>query len=362
MAQENRGISDLNGVPGEHAGDARQPGPEQKRIGSPAHRPVENRTDARAAKELPRGFTLQNPETPRKVRELSRRSSVLMIAFAFIYWANIGLAAAATEIAAHFLGLAVAAAIFLVAIMWIARSMRALECMVHEFGHGVFTKNRFVNDLVGNMLVALPMFTTIAAMRESHNDPHHKNLGMRGIDPDLRRYDQMDAHDLDRSNARSFARDVAVRLPSYVIGWSRLTTGSSTVLIAFLWHAALVWLPLYMFYGDVAAALARVVLFWIVPQLVMLSVIRFIGETGKHVYSGGLSIAAVTVSNIGPMHKLLIHPFGDGHHTLHHIRADVPGYNLGRLHRWLMANEPGYRKALRYRLRILERPRSGSPE
>ena len=68
MAQDSREIRGLNRIPGEQARDAGQPGPEQKPVGPTARRrPIENRTDARAAERLPRGFTPQNPETLRKM-------------------------------------------------------------------------------------------------------------------------------------------------------------------------------------------------------------------------------------------------------------------------------------------------------
>jgi hypothetical protein len=56
------------------------------------------------------------------------------------------------------------------------------------------------------------------------------------------------------------------------------------------------------------------------------------------------------------VHKLLIHPFGDSHHTLH-LFGNIPGYDLARLPRWLLINDPAYAEKLRYRLRVLEQPR-----
>jgi fatty acid desaturase len=310
-------------------------------------------------KDLSTGFKIENPATKAMIRMLARRSPTLMVGYILGYWLTIGGAAVAVEAAAHFVHPMIAGAIYLPAIILIARSMRAFECMIHELGHNALSKNLLLNDSIGNALIALPLATMIAVFRASHNDPHHAHLSVVGVDPDLRRYDVLNAHHLDRSSWQGFAREVAARLPRYVIGWSRLTTGSWMLVLTLLWHAVVLWLPLYAFYGELSIAPSKWALYWVIPQLLALPVIRFIGETGKHDYSGGTSVAAVTISNIGPVHKLLIHPFGDGHHTLHHLFAHVPGYRLGKLHRWLMANEPGYRKSLRYRLKVLEQPRSG---
>jgi fatty acid desaturase len=308
---------------------------------------------------LAKGFKIENPATKAMIRTMALKSPTVMVGYILGYWLTIGGTAVAVEDAAHFLHPVIAATIYLPAVIWIARSMRALECTIHEFAHYALSKNLLLNDAIGSGLIALPLATTIEVFRASHNDPHHVYLSVVGVDPDLRRYDDLDAHNLDRSSWQGFAREVAARLPRYVIGWSRLTTGSWTLVLTLLWHAVVLWLPFYAFYGEISIALSKWALYWVIPQLVVLPVIRFIGETGKHDYSGGTSVAAVTISNIGPVHKLLIHPFGDGHHTLHHLFANVPGYRLGKLHRWLMANEPGYRKSLRYRLRVLEQPRSG---
>jgi fatty acid desaturase len=307
----------------------------------------------RVSARLPSGFRPSNPETPGKIKILSRRVTILMLMLALFYWANIVGAALAAEFVGHRFSLLPTAVVYVSSIIWIARSMRALECMTHEFAHD----RR--GETLANLLVSLPLASTVAAMRHGHNTPHHVLLGIRGVDPDLRRYDALHAHDLDRSGLLAFVRDVLMRLPRYVGGWfMAMNTGWTTVLAAICWHLGIICVPLwYFFYEDPAVALWKWTMYWAVPYIVVLPIIRFVGETGKHVYNGQSTVMDVTVSNVGLIHKVLFHPFGDGHHTLHHLRPAVPGYNLGRLHRWLLRNEPEYRKGLRFRLKVLEQPR-----
>ena len=43
----------------------------------------------------------------------------------------------------------------------IARSQRALECLTHEASHYNWSRNPKLNDLVANMLSAIPVFSTV---------------------------------------------------------------------------------------------------------------------------------------------------------------------------------------------------------
>jgi fatty acid desaturase len=100
-----------------------------------------------------------------------------------------------------------------------------------------------------------------------------------------------------------------------------------------------------------------------------------IGELSEHVYGeaalsshaaaagnaeGGQTVFDATVTNMGPVHRLLFHPFGDGYHLLHHLYPSVPGCRLGRLHRALKVADPEtYGGHMPNRIRLLERVRRG---
>lgn len=307
------------------------------------------------------GLKKRHPETQALIDRLGVANIIIMILYNVSYWGQIFVAVGVVEWSAARLGFGVGMSAYLLSILWIGRTMRALECMVHEAAHFNFSqKYKLLNDLLGNLLAAVPMLLTVQAVRASHNHPHHSHLAEVRVDPDRLRYDRHEAHDLDRSSAIRFTREIAIRLPGYMAGWfSTLGMRWSTVIHASAWHAAIIIIGATIFYADPIIALIKWICFWAVPYLAVLTPIRFIGETGKHLYYRGKTTIDVTVSNIGLSHRVFIHPFGDGYHTLHHLYPFVPGYRLSQLHRWFVINEQDYRQKLRYRLRILEHPRRG---
>ncbi len=303
------------------------------------------------------GLRIEHPETKAKVRELARRSPARMVVQALFYWMQIILSVvlAGTAFASGYV--TIAAMAYLLAALWIGRTMRAFECLIHEFAHGVWPKMPTLDDIVGNVMFAYPLALTIDGMRKSHNQPHHVDLGRIGVDPDLLRYNELDAHELDRSSFWGFFKNMLIRMPRYYRGWFRaLGTKAATVVLAVLWHSLAIAI-IALARGDVGLVLSGWIAFWLVPYLLVLPIIRFIGENGEHIYHDGNTVMSTTVSNIGPVHRLLIHPVGDGYHSLHHCFANVPGYNLHRLHEWMLSNEPDYRVQLRFRMKILENPR-----
>lgn len=58
-------------------------------------------------------------------------------------------------------------------------------------------------------------------------------------------------------------------------------------------------------------------------------------ESGSFSYDLEKSVFGTTINNVGTIQKILIHPLGDGYHTLHHMFPTVPAFRLGRLHRAL---------------------------
>ena len=39
-----------------------------------------------------------------------------------------------------------------------------------------------------------------------------------------------------------------------------------------------------------------------------------------------------TISNLGWAHRWIIHPHGDGHHSLHHLWSSVPHHQIAKMH------------------------------
>jgi len=211
------------------------------------------------------------------------------------------------------------------------RSMRGLECLVHEASHYNVLPYKAGNDFVGNFLAAIPVFSTVEHYRNSHSR-HHAAFGTDN-DPDKPRHEKLNLFELDREHPIRFFVQVINRIPKYVPGWWKAigTTWRITT-ISLFWHFVLVIIPVSILY-DLQSALQYWGITFFIPFFMFLPVLRLIGEAAEHDYSGKLSVAAGTFSNTGIWHKIVIHPHCDGYHTLHHLYAFIPHYSLPEVDR-----------------------------
>jgi fatty acid desaturase len=250
-----------------------------------------------------------------------------------------------------------AAIVAFVLLAWLAagRALRGLECLTHEASHYNISRSHNLNDAIGNVFAAIPTFQFVNQFRSGHIPKHHQQFGT-SFDPDLRRYDELDLHSIDRSTAWRFTKDIASRLPRYIGGWFRNTgTDARTIAAAASWHMIFYIAPLAVVVGFVRAVELWAV-FFAVPFLSILPVIRLIGEAGEHVYRGSVTVFEATVSNVGVIHSALIHPHGDGFHLVHHLWPSVPHHQLKALHQTLIDADPAGFATSRQRYSVIEEP------
>jgi len=127
-----------------------------------------------------------------------------------------------------------------------------------------------------------------------------------------------------------------------------------------MWAVILIALPSGLIWGLPSALIGAGI--WGAGFYLMLPVVRFLGECNEHIYAGQDTVFGATVSNIGLVQRILIHPHGDGYHTVHHMWPGVPHHQIRKLHRRLVTGSPdGYAVRLRYRTRFLETPARGLP-
>ncbi|MFJ5309794.1 fatty acid desaturase [Streptomyces sp. NPDC088350] len=241
----------------------------------------------------------------------------------------------------------------------LGRQYRALECMAHEASHYNWTRaNRRLNDLLAAALAGVPTGARLDVYRASHYR-HHRRFGTRD-DPDLANYWQFGLEELDRGNILSFARDSFSRMPAYRRRWKVTSTGTGNLPFRpLVWALVLAVVPAGLVWGSWWSALAAAGL-WLIGYGVALPVVRFLGESSEHVYTGSKTVFESTVSNLGLLQRFLIHPHGDGYHTAHHLWPGVPHHRIRKLHRSLVASDPeGYAAQLRHRTRFLSQPVRG---
>jgi fatty acid desaturase len=96
--------------------------------------------------------------------------------------------------------------------------------------------------------------------------------------------------------------------------------------------------------------------YWLVPFMLILSVIRFIGEAGEHNYKASHTVFEGSNINQGLIPRLLVYAHGDGYHMIHHLFPSIPLHKLQRTHQFLLAADP-HEYGLKYmhRTKIFQR-------
>jgi len=253
----------------------------------------------------------------------------------------------------------------------IAAALRAIEGFVHAGSHYHWCSNRLMNDLATNVLAALPVFSLVQHYRSGHQ-LHHSRFGSAD-DPEVGRYFQLDLPGLDRRSMGAFFLGMVKRLPRYFWAWwDQIRTTPKVLMYSMLWHVGIL-IPIAIACG-VKVAIALWVVYFLIPIVFILTVIRFITETAEHDYigrdrnggsDGGSQVTATselesTNSNIGRIHRWFLHPFNDGWHAVHHLRPTIPFWNLKKIHRLMVEVDPlGYGRHHFYRTRVLQIPMSG---
>ncbi|MGH9138644.1 MAG: fatty acid desaturase family protein [Acidimicrobiales bacterium] len=221
----------------------------------------------------------------------------------------------------------------------IGSRQRALANMLHEASHRKLFRTRWLNDYVGELLCADPLFAGLSSYRADHVR-HHRELWTQR-DPDAVRYRRLGLAVLDygqrtwRFGVRHILfpftpaqvpRDIAIG----VLNGTRLRR--ETLRLAAFWFVA----------GGVVALTGTwklVVLYWIAPFLSTYQVIRYWAEMAEH---AGLSLDNRWLSTrswtAGWITRSLLAPHADDlYHLAHHLYPSVPHYRLRALHEQLLA-------------------------
>lgn len=254
--------------------------------------------------------------------------------------------------------------VYLLASITIARQQRGLELMVHDASHRAWhRKDPKLNDFVANLIVAYPMLSSIEAYWQSHR-VHHGAYGGQG-DPCKRRFKAMGLGTIDLSTRRKIALAVLRWLPDYNMAYYQ-EIGSITHkhwAIFWLWHMVILIVPATVaarsmmdvnMFQALAVGLSLWVVFWMLPALMILPVIRSIAEAEEHDYDLGGTEFETTFTNAGIIHRMLIHPKNDAFHLIHHMFPNVPERTHRRIHELLLRHDSQYQAGL-HRTRILRR-------
>lgn len=232
---------------------------------------------------------------------------------------------------------------YAVSLLLIARQIRGLELMVHDASHWCWQKEqKHINDRIANCFVSYPTMGTVETYRKGHFIHHGTYAGEQ--DPCKRRFASMGLGEVDLSTKWAIMRAVLRWLPQYnMVYYTEIGSKSLSMLGSWaLWHLVVFVLPLSLIF-NVERAFLMWVLFWLVPMLVSLPVLRSIAEAEEHDYERGETEFESTYTNDGLIHHLLWHPWNDGYHQVHHMFPNISARHHHRVHKLLMVHDEKYK-------------------
>ncbi len=308
-----------------------------------------------AERGLPRGYKL--PAAARPILTAAAKTDLGRSTMTALGDLTLFIGTAAAAALAHVvLPLPLAWAVSLVALVVIGRCGRALECMVHEASHRNWQRQGRWNDLLANVLAGFPTASQVGEYRRSHM-VHHARLGSAD-DPDILRYEKFDLEAMTGLPGTQLVRGVVRRLPAYNWSWyTTIGTSPTTLALSGAWFAVVAG-AMALVAGPSFAFVAW--LHFLGGLGLALPVIRMLGEAGEHRFLAGDTAFNATISNLGWAHRWVIHPHGDGHHSLHHLWSSVPHHQIRKMHLTLAElDADNFGSKIQWRKKVLENVRTG---
>jgi fatty acid desaturase len=258
-------------------------------------------------------------------------------------------------VASEWLGIVAAIALYmwrpgpltlLAAVIWIGARQHALTVIAHDASHHRFLRRRWANDLLGNLLLAWPVFISVAGFRKFHGE-HHRWFNEPGDGNRVLWRTHTDdgrlrpewvypkrrlglallllRHMLLASGVRWILRGLLSVVYIEEPSWARVGRVAFYVVVALLLTATGLW---YEF-----------VLLWLLPLCTWHIVIQYVRLIAEHsaVHSDDPEFGGTRTTLATPLERLLILPRNIGYHIEHHWYPSVPFYRLPELHDALMA-------------------------
>jgi len=245
------------------------------------------------------------------------------------------------------------------AVIIIGARQQAMLILMHEAAHERLFRHRGVNDLVGEVLTAWPIFVSMRGFRDNHI-AHHRFLNTKD-DPDWIRYKNPDSELYSEWRYPRPRRTVIKLLLLDLIGWNwreqfrrgtrlskpqdhrperlKIEERPNPVKLSRSWKRARRFLRLSVLVVLLLTGTwPQFILYWVVPLFTSLKAMTRLRQlTGHFAIYGGEGLRTTLC---GPITGFLPSPHNIGYHTEHHLYPNVAWHNLPKLHRILV--ERGY--------------------
>ena len=282
---------------------------------------------------------MNDNEINKSIKELSKLSDFVAVKYLALDWFIVFMTI--------YLAISYDSLLFnILAIIIIGSRQHAIGIIAHDAVHYRFLKNRKMNELVGNVFTAFPLFITLPGFRSMHLR-HHSKVNTSD-DPDLvRREGKSDwifpmtkknlytMLFLDISGLNLYQNIQKIFLPK---SDKRLREDFKRLPKSFYLGQLCFYIMIFglISYFEVWEAYF---LFWIVPYFTWFKFIKRLRAIGEHFAINDTGFDEVTRTTlVGFFEKHFIAPHNINFHIEHHYHAAVPFYNLEKLHDVLINN------------------------
>lgn len=230
------------------------------------------------------------------------------------------------------------ASIFVLPFCWLVQGSRyrGFDNLVHEASHyNLFATKAFNNNVWIHFLYAFWVLKSVPDYRKSHLQ-HHAHTGDPVLDPDMRQNQAWGLSNINEATRPAKIWRIWIRPYTGYFTWYFLTGTVSDFIRSSTYRLPKILFGLMVVVAAITGLLDLLILNWLVPSLIVTPVLRFYAEAPEHINIFNFESAwGNSRSNIGWIHRWLLHPHNDGYHQVHHAAPFIPFYKLRSAHKFI---------------------------
>lgn len=233
---------------------------------------------------------------------------------------------------------------YFIGLIIVGSRQQSLSVFLHDGAHGLLIRNRKLNNLLSEVLLAWPLFTSMRGYRSIHL-LHHKYLNTQ-LDPDWARNQPGDLKSVKHwKEAFSIVCGLKTATRS-LSSFLNLRNSAEKTRQDALWHSVRI-----LFYVVVASLVSllslwqEALLYWVAPFLFYsMPVFRFRGISEHWGLENDSTARMTRTIIVNPVEAFLVYPNNINYHFVHHLYPGIPyrklpeAYSLLIQNKWLKKN------------------------